>query len=73
MKDKIAKAWASLSAGQGVALAGLCLMVGYVAVHLPPEVWERIAEKDPSALGAGVGGFVLALYGVFARPNGGAE
>ena len=69
MKDAIAKAWASLSPGQGIALAGLAVMLGYIAVRVPPEVWERIATKDPSELGAGIGLFVMAIYGVFAKPK----
>jgi hypothetical protein len=65
VKDKIAKAWASISPGQGIGLAGLLIAVGYVGVHLPPEVWERIAAKDPAVLGAGVGGFLAALVAAF--------
>jgi hypothetical protein len=70
MKDWIAKAWASLSAGQGVALAGLFVALGYFAVRIPPETWERVAAKDPAELGAAVGAFALAICGVFAKPRG---
>jgi hypothetical protein len=69
VKDKIVAGWSTLSAGQGVSLAGLFLMVGYVIVHLPPEVWERIAQKDPGILGAAVGSFILALIGAASGPK----
>jgi multisubunit Na+/H+ antiporter MnhG subunit len=73
MKDRIVKAWSTLSAGQGIALAGLLAFAAYIGVHLPPEVWERVAAKDPAELGAALGAFALAVCGVFAKPKDGAQ
>jgi multisubunit Na+/H+ antiporter MnhG subunit len=70
MKAKLVAFWGSLSAGQGIALAGLFAFAAYIGVHLPPEVWERVASKDPAELGAAVGAFALAVCGVFAKPKG---
>jgi hypothetical protein len=67
MKDKIVKAWASLSVAQGFVLVGVLGIAALTAIHLPPETWERIAEKDPADVGMRVGAFVLAMAGVFAQ------
>ena len=69
MKDQILAAWRSISVAQSITLAGLFATLGFVIVRMPAETWQRIAEKDPSELGAGVGLFCLAVYGVFASPK----
>lgn len=69
MRDRIAKWWSGISPGQGIALAGMFVAVGYVAVRMPAEFWEGLSQKDPATLGAGVGGFLVALWGVFQAPK----
>lgn len=72
MRDRIAKFWNSLSVAQGVVLVGLVAIVAATAIHLPPETWATIAEKDPADVGLRVGLFLAAIYGVFAKPKEGA-
>ena len=64
MKDQILAAWRSISVAQAVVFLGLLAVGAFIGIHLPAEVWARILEKSPGDLGAGVGAFLLALYGV---------
>ncbi len=67
MNDKIAKFWSSLSVAQGVLLVGALGIAAFTAIHLPPETWETIAQKDPADVGMRVGLFLVAIAGVFSR------
>jgi hypothetical protein len=67
MGDKIAKFWASLSVAQGVVLVGALGIAAFTAVHLPPETWATIAEKDPADVGMRIGLLLMAIAGVFTK------
>jgi Na+(H+)/acetate symporter ActP len=73
MKDKIVGIWNSLSVAQGLVLVGVCAIAALTAIHLPPETWERIAEKDPADVGMRIGLLLVAIAGVFTKSKGEGE
>jgi hypothetical protein len=73
MKDKLSKLWNSLSVAQGLVLVGVLGIAALTAVHLPPETWATIAEKDPADVGMRIGLALVALVGVFTSKKDGAQ
>ena len=67
MKDKLSKLWNSLSVAQGLVLVGVLAIAALTAIHLPPETWATIAEKDPADVGMRIGLALVALVGVFTK------